>query len=275
MSKTASLTSRIEAQYSAFSSAAQNIANYLQLHPLAIVSMSVTELAHVTSTSKATVSRFFRQLGYSSHLEAKQQLLAKRESGFPIAQDNSAQGREAREAEQEIDNIRHTLNALPDKTVGAISTQLAEAKRIVVIGYRNSYPLALTFSQQLKQIRSGVYCIPIPGQTIAEEIVDFSDQDLIVLIGFRRRPRIFEHLITALKGKQTVLMTDPSGQIYNKHVTHLLVCQLGSMQAFDSYAAPMSVITLLCNRVYNQLAEQGQLRTSQISELYDSFNELS
>ena len=275
MTKNTSLAKRIETQYSELSASAQGIANYIQLHPMAIVSMSVTELAQVTSTSKATVSRFFRQLGFSSHLEAKKQLLAKRVSGFPIAESNNSQIEVNQELEQEIDNIRHTLSGLTEDGMKDIALKLANSKRVILIGYRNSYPLALTFSQQLKQIRGDVQLLPSPAQTIAEDIVGLNDDDFIVILGFRRRPRIFEHLISTLDKKQTLLLTDPSGQVFNKHVNHLIVCQLGEKQAFDSYAAPMAVITLLCNRVYDQLGENGQRQTSQISDLYDAFNELS
>ena len=275
MSKNVSLTNRIEQHYATLSRAGQSIANYLQLHPLAITSMSVTELSRASGTSKATVSRFFRQLGYESHQDAKKQLLAKRTAGFPIADSESKPDGLQQEFAQELENVKRTLDGITEQSLNAIAERLANAKRVLLIGYRNSYPLALTFSQQLKQIRSDIQLLPLPAQTIAEELVDIQNGDFIVLVGFRRRPRVFQKLVTELKGQPTLLLTDPSGQVYNQDVEHLLVCQLGHQLAFDSYAAPMSVIALLCNRVYDHIGEQGQQRTTRISDLYDSFNELS
>lgn len=272
MNDSISLMSKITAHYPKLSASAQNIANYLQQHPMAVVSYSVAELASKTNTSKASVSRFFRQLGYQSHQEAKQAMLAKRASGFPVGSEFTSTNTAIN---NEIDNLRRSLQAIPETNLHDVSLNIAQAKRVLLIAYRNSFPVALNFRQQLKQIRGSVDLFPHHAQTLAEDLVDLQSDEFVILIGFRRRPRIFKQLIKTLPKNQTLLICDPSGQIYNQDVSNLFVCHMGEEQALDSYASAMALVSILCNRVYQHLGKPAQKRAEEISSLYDSFNELS
>jgi DNA-binding MurR/RpiR family transcriptional regulator len=262
--------SRISEKYPQLSTTARIIANYLQQHPLAVLSMSVADIASATHTSKATVSRFFRQLGYASHQDARQALTTLRQHGLPLQSNNPYSS----QSDIEVQNVKRTLDELPQSQLNDIADLLATSPRITIIGYRNSYPMALHCRQQLKQIRSTVRLLPQPGQSLSEDLHDIGDNEVILLMGFRRRPQGFAKLVAALKNYTTILITDPSGQIYNDKVTHLIVCQLGQDFPFDSYAAPMSVISILCNKTYCVLGDQATVRARSISALYQELNEL-
>lgn len=262
------------AEFPNLSPNARDIANYIQQDPLRLMSMSVQALADATNTSKATVSRFFRQLGYASHQEAKQAIVNLRSSGFPLGNTQQTDD-DATHLDSEIHNIQKTLQSMNTAELEAIVLKLKQAKRIFIIGYRNNYPLALHLRQQLIQVRSQVLVLPQPGQTLGEDLVDVQDDDVVIVFGFRRRAVNFEELISQLSGKQTVLICDPTGQVFNQQVAHLLVCHLGNNDAFDSYAAPMSLVSLLCNNLYKASSSNGQARVSDISRLYGQLNELS
>lgn len=271
MAQADGLTQRISAHYPQLSESGQAIANYLQRNPFAVASLSVADLAQQTNTSKATVSRFFRQLGYASHQEAKQTLLARRVDGLPIHQSSDpATG----SLEQDCEHIVQTMRGISDQTIENVVQRICSARRIVLIGYRNSFPVALHFRQQLKQVRGSVHLYPQSGQTIAEDMVDLHADDLVILLGFRRRPRIFSTLVASLDAKQTIMITDETGQIYNDQVAELMVCHLGVSQALDSYAAPMSLISTITNKVYLALGDSAQQRINAISDKYDEFGEL-
>ncbi|GLR69852.1 MurR/RpiR family transcriptional regulator [Agaribacter marinus] len=271
MPKSTSINKLIEKQYASLSPNARNIANFIQQNPLAVITMSVADIAAASKTSKATVSRFFRQLGYESHQDAKSTMLQKRDKGFPVAQ----AGNKNDSFSQEIANLESSFQGLSDNEIDDVARKISSAKRVIIFGYRNSYPMAINFRQQLKQLRENVFLLPQPGQTISEDVVGFTNDDFIILLGFRRRPRIFPKLVEQLNGKTTLLLADPSGQVFNQQVSHLFVCQLGQSQPFDSYAAPMAVISLICNRVFKYCAGEGQQRAAAISDLYNEFDELS
>ncbi len=272
LSKEQSIEQAIVQHYSELSPNARIIANYIQQHPLAIISMSVSDIANATQTSKATVSRFFRQIGYESHQQAKAKLLERRIDGFPVANTNI---HNQNQLGNEVVNITQTLNAISPSQLKVVVDLLTSSKKITIIGYRNSYPIALHFRQQLMQIRSGVRILPQPGQTLGEELVSLDKDEVVILIGFRRRPKNFDKLVSSVSKQPTVLLSDPTGQVFNKQVTHLLVCHLGQENAFDSYAAPMSMIAILCNETYKRLDSKGQVRAANISKMYQHLDELS
>ena len=258
---------RIEQAYEQLSPRARIIASYLQHHPLDVVTDSIAEIAEKTNTSKATISRFFRQLGYQSHQDVKQEL---RSSGYPlntVSENNDY-------LKQELTRVSQTLANINQLEMDALITSICAASRITLIGFRNSYPVAMHFRQQLLQIRDKVRLLPHPGQSLSEELMDISDDELVILIGFRRRPKIFSALVDKLKGHKLALLTDPSGQVYTSQVSHLLVCQLGKELALDSYAAPMSVISVICNSAYALISKTANHRISAISDLYDDLQEL-
>ncbi|WP_414692587.1 MurR/RpiR family transcriptional regulator, partial [Paraglaciecola chathamensis] len=99
---------RIEQQYQGLSPNARLIADHLQHTPLDVLSCSVAEIAQKTQTSKATVSRFFRQLGYQSHHDAKTELNAFRANGYPMYMESDQSGalnREIQRIEQTWSNL--------------------------------------------------------------------------------------------------------------------------------------------------------------------------
>lgn len=261
---------RIEKMYENLSPNARKVANYLQQNPLDVLNTSVADIAQITKTSKATVSRFFRQLGYESQLDLKKELRSMRASGYPMATVNV----ENDHVTQELERIRQTWENVDSDEIERFVEDIASATRITLIGFRNSYPVALHFRQQLLQIRDKVRILPQPGQTLGEEILDLADDELIVLVAFRRRPKIIAKLIEQLKGKRVVLFADPSAQIYKSKVSQLLVCQLGQELPLDSYAAPMSFISVVCNSVLSNLSKQSGKRVKAISKLYHDLEEL-
>lgn len=261
---------RIEQQYQGLSPNARLIADHLQHTPLDVLSCSVAQIAEKTQTSKATVSRFFRQLGYDSHHDAKQELNTFRANGYPMYMESDQGGA----LNREIQRIEQTWSNLDQNQLNALIQSICQASRITLIGFRNSYPVALHFRQQLLQIRSKVRLLPQPGQTLSEELRDISEDELVILVGFRRRPKIFKPLLDKIQHHNVALLADPSGQIYADQVKQLIICQLGQEQALDSYAAPMSVISIICNQVFTLLDKTADRRISEISSLYEELDEL-
>lgn len=267
---TTNVLNQIEKHYATLSPAGKRIAHYLQQTPLAVISQSTGQIAEKTQTSKATVSRFFRQLGFSSHQQAKDTLLSLREQGVPVSTTTSF----ANHQEHEFNNLSQTFGHVQETVLQDIASRLAHAKQVTLIGFRNAYPLALHFRQQLKQIRTSVRLLPQPGQTLGEDIVDLGKDDVVILFGFRRRTRQFKFVLDTIQHAQVILITDPTGQVYRNQVAHLLVCHLGNDAPFDSYAAPMSLLSAICNHTYALLGDTASERVNAITDTYATLDEL-
>jgi DNA-binding MurR/RpiR family transcriptional regulator len=262
---------QIELNYLSLSPSGRKIAHYLQQNPIAVLSQSTSQIAESTGTSKATVSRLFRQLGFASHQEAKSALSLVRQQGVPLGRAVET----TEQIQQEMANVSGTLEGIDPRTLTTVADLLASASQLTIIGYRNAYPLALHFRQQLMQIRRSVSLLPQPGQTIGEDIVDVNQDDIVVLFGFRRRTRQFSFVLDAVKHARVILITDPTGQVYKPDVEHLLICQLGETLPFDSYAAPMSLISTLCNLTYEKLDDAAAKRVNAITDTYIQLDELA
>ncbi|WP_232230592.1 MurR/RpiR family transcriptional regulator [Alteromonas sp. RW2A1] len=264
------VTEQIAQHYAALSPAGKAIAHYLQKNPIAVLSQSTSLIAEKVGTSKATVSRFFRQVGFESHQQAREALAALREQGVPVASNHS----DKQHFESEVQNLAATLQSSSAEELNSIAQLLASAEQVTLIGFRNAYPIALHFRQQLKQIRGSVRVLPQPGQTLSEDIIDLIDKDVVVLFGFRRRTRQFKFVLENIKHCKTVLITDPTGQGYKPQVDYLLVSHIGSDAPFDSYAAPMSLVASLCNLTYSHIGEAASDRVDAITDVYERMDEL-
>lgn len=270
MSQAQQFLIQIAQTYNQLSPQMRKVADDLRLQPMQVLQDSIQDIAARTGTSKATVSRFFRLLGYESHQALVQELTALRESGYPLAPQTLSE----HYIQQEVTRLQKAWEHIDNQQFHACVDALVTAPAISLIGFRNSYPVALHMRQQLQQFRRQVRVLPQPGQTLGEELPDIASDELVILVAFRRRPAIIEKLLPRLAKHQVILLTDLSGQHLLQHVTHHLVCQLGQDLALDNYAAPMSVISVLCNKALQQMQAQAQPRIHFISRCYDDLDEL-
>lgn len=272
---------RITAQFDALTAQEQRVASFILDHFDDLAVYSAADLARLTGVSKSTVSRLFKRLGFESYRTVKDHARQLRNLGVPLVIDPNAMQEEAgapfqRHLQREQDNLQRCLNGIAADQFAALVERLDSARHVVVIGFRNSYPLALHFRQQLIQARTQVRVVPHPNQSLAEEIVDLTEQDVVVLFGFRRRPAAFASLIDALERTpaKVALLADPTAINFASQVTWFFEAPLESLSAFDSYAAANSLICLIANGVLHRRLAEGRERISAISDVYAELSEL-
>lgn len=270
---------RIDRQYAALSPQEQRAADVVldRLNDLAVYNAS--EIAELSGVSKATVSRLVRRLGYEDFAQVRAQARVLRGLGTPIGGAAPAADPDtARSAHlaAEQHNLRGMLDGLADGRLETAARLLADAADVAVLGRRNSYPVALHLRQQLAQARGRVGLLPVPGQSLGEDLADLGADDAAIVVGFRRRPHGFTSLLDTLlaRGVPVVLIGDDSLEPWAGRVACLLTAPLDSPSAFDSYAAAMSLANLLATATLAQRTRQGRARVSTISALYDSLGEL-
>jgi len=273
------LDERLRSQYAQLSPQEQRIADFIVDHFDDLIGYNSAELARLSGVSKATVSRLFKRLGYETYREMHNELRTLRQSGMPLTDARDAvQGNTllARHYKQEMANLTQWVNALDSRQFGEVVQALATSHRIFIIGMRNSYPVALHLRQQLLQARSQVLLLPQPGQTLAEELVDITPQDMVVVMAFRRRTRIIRPLLQQLQQRNipTLALCEPQAQTIIALARWQLCAPLDSVSAFDSYAAVNSLVNLLSNALLHELLGNGRQRIHQIADLYGELDEL-
>lgn len=273
------LDERLRQHYGQLSPQEQRIAEFVFDHYDDLISYNSAELARLSGVSKATVSRLFKRLGYEKYKDMRDELRTLRQSGMPLTDNRDAvQGNTllSRHYKQEMANLTQWVNSLDPQRFSEIIAALGQARRIFVIGMRNAWPVALHLRQQLLQARAQVQILPQPGQTLGEELVDIGADDLVVVVAFRRRPRIIKPLLQQLQQQAVpvVLLCEPQAQSIIPLARWPLCTPLDSVSAFDSYSAAMSLVNLLANALLHEGLTQGRQRIHAIADLYQQLDEL-
>lgn len=273
------LDERLKAQYASLSPQEQRVADFIVDHFDDLISYNSAELAQLSGVSKATVSRLFKRLGYEKYRDMRDELRTLRQSGMPLTDHREAvQGNTllARHYKQEMANLTQWVNALDARQFAEAINALVNARRVVIIGMRNSWPLALHLRQQLLQARGQVVVLPQPGQSLSEELVDLCEEDIVVVMAFRRRPRIIRPLMQQLqqRGVPQLLICEPQAHSLFPLACWRLCAPLDSVSAFDSYASANSLINLLANALLHEILVSGRPRIHDIATLYQQLDEL-
>lgn len=265
------LLDRIDRSYADLTPQEQRAADFMRVHLADLAVYNATEVARLSGVSKATVSRLYRRLGFEGADDLREHVRGLRAAGSPVP---SAAGT-ARSAhlDRELANLRAAHEGMD---LDPAAATIAAAERVLVLGFRTSYAMALHLRQQLAQARPGVEFAPQPGQSIGEELPGLNATDAVVLVGFRRRPEAFGRLVAAIAASpaKLVLLTDPSGRRHARSADSVIECPLDSDGAFDSYAAAASVIGLLASSVLALNLKTGGARIAAINAAYAGLDEL-
>lgn len=126
------------------------LAQYILQNPLAVVSMMIDDLAARCGTSKSTVVRFCKDLGYKGYKELCMQLNADLMSGTQenlsyafLRPDDSVQTVLQNISENNIKTIRNTIGVLEPSQLDRVVEKLAAAPRVDFYGVGNSGFIAL------------------------------------------------------------------------------------------------------------------------------------
>jgi DNA-binding MurR/RpiR family transcriptional regulator len=272
------LTDAIADSYGALSPQEQRVADLIRSRPEDIALYNSSELAGLAGVSKATVSRLFRRLGFSGSQEVRESLRAQRTAGVPIdlARRQGMDERLAAQLRHDLENLGRLYQTLDARGVTEIADRIAAAPRVLVLGFRSGFPLALHLRQQLAQARDGVRVGPEPGQSVGEELEGLEAGDVVLLVGVQRRPAGFGRLVQAVAESPAtgVLFGDPSARPYAAALDWTLEFPLASPSAFDSYAAAASLVSLLAGAVLAALGPAGADRVVGIRGRYAALGEL-
>ncbi len=275
-----SLESRIRDHYGALPSSERKIADLILDFPGEIAAYSATELAELAGGSKAAVTRLTRRLGFSNFEEARRAARNAQNWGSPLylmprKPDKTNFGsRIQNHIEQDIKTVSLTMESLNTATISEIVSAVWKAKRVFVLGYRNSHFLAQYLRWQFLQARPDVHLLPGAGETMGEYIADMNTQDVMVVIGLRRRPPEVSHTLAAAAdaGAKILYITDMSARPQPKATWTLLAAVRGN-DLFDRYAGAMSLLHFLSVSLMSQSGDKGRTRLKTIESLHEDFHD--
>jgi DNA-binding MurR/RpiR family transcriptional regulator len=260
---------RIWAVYERLTPQERKAADVLIAHQADLATYRAAELAGLAGVSKATMSRLFRRLGFADFDDVRSHVRTLRSTGEP----RPTAPHPDRKALLGVERDAIAAALANDDLAGAI-TAIAGARQVLVMGWRNSYPIALHARQQLTQARDRVRLAPAPGQTVSEELIDLAPGDVALVVGFRRRPSGFASVLSQAgsTGATVIVIADPT--LRTRTADLVLECPIQGSLAFDSYASAMSLISVLADGVLQARGAAGQSRVSSISDAYTALDEV-
>jgi len=274
-----SLVSRIRTSYSALPIGERKLAELILEMRGDLAAYSATELASRAGVSKATGARLVRRLGYADFHQMRREARNNAQNGSPLAEMANSEGLEATLAEHlghDIACLTRTVETIRSDHAQSAVNILSQARRVTVIGFRNSYPLAFYARELLIQVRPRVRLLPVSGQSPSEELSDLSRNDAILAFGFRRRPPVLGNILSVAASvtARTVLIGDASLGDIGKSVDVVFRCFSRGVRLFDSYVAAMGLVNYLGSSVAVALGKPAQERLRRIETLHAQFRDL-
>lgn len=278
--RTKSLEARIRVYYESLPESERRVADLILDFPGEIAAYSATELSQFSGGSKAAVTRLVQRLGFENFEEARRAARDARVWGSPMylmtkdSRSKTFRERLQRHVEQDVEAVHRTFDALDDDQFTEIVAQICAVKRVWLLGYRNSHYLAGYFRWQLIQVRGDVHILPGGGETLAEHLSDITSEDLLIVVGFRRRTfEVRQVLGWAGRKKIPSLLIADQTVAGDTEATWTIRCETRGADIFDRYAGVVSLFHFLSMGVVARAGGRGRKRLAKIEELHEDLHQ--
>ncbi len=277
---TKSIEARIHETYDEFSETERKIADVILDYPGDLSAFTATELASLAGVSKASGSRFFQRLGYSSFEEARKLARERKNWGSPLYLEGKSSPQHINFKEyfdHEIDLLKASVHHIDPAVIDEITNAILASKRVWLAGYRNSYFLAGYLRWQLIQFRGDVHMLTNPGETFGEFTADLLESDLVIAVGLRRRPKELGHIIESAKaaGAKRLLITDPTARRLPSLVNWTLTVQTAGPFIFDSCSGAISLLRLLAVTALQRSGKLGRDHLKRVERQHEILGDLN
>jgi len=244
--------------------------------PGELASYTASELAGLAHVSNASVTRFFRHLGYDSFDAARRQVRAEQQSGAALLLSSvAANESDAAHVAQAHRNIDATFYRLPDTALTEIAAAIVAARQVVIVGYRSSNAFAAYLRWQILQVVEQTRVIPGAGETLGEYTAGFAATDCVIIFGLRRSvPQLAEILTSATSAGAKVAYVTDQPNAPATPARWLIRCDTQAPGPLYNHASVMAVCDLLATKVLAAAGSAGRKRMAAIEAAHDIHSEL-
>ena len=236
------------------SKAQEKIAKYILSHPNSIPFLTVEKLASLSGVSIATVTRFVTFLGYKGYPEflketqatIKEQVKSSERIKMKDIQEIDNSRKICEIFEDDMNNIKYTMEELNIFELKKAVNLLVNAKRIYLVARRSAASLAVFFKYYLELMFNNVILIENIEQ-IPKHINRGTGEDVIIGISFDKNAKSAVEIFTHLKnrGASTIAITDNMLSPLVPYADVTLKAAGGSSSFNGSFAGPLSLINAI------------------------------
>ena len=272
----------IEEKMPTFSKGQKRIANYVIENYDKAAYMTASKLGAIVDVSESTVVRFADELGFDGYPEFQHSLReivrTKLTSFQRVEVANNIIGDGdilTKVLTLDAEKIKHTLEGVDRDAFNATVDKILGANNIYIMGVRSSSYLAGFLNYNLRMIFDNVRLVSTTsGSEMFEEIMNISEEDVMIAISF---PRYSKRIINAVDfakgaGCDVIAITDSALSPIASAADHLLVAQSDMVSFVDSLTAPMSIINAIVVAVAKKKQEELSVRLRMLEEIWDEYD---
>lgn len=219
----------------------------------------VAEFATASHTSAATVLRFVAQLGFASYPDFQRQLREELSERIktPLEKTPDAKGSSRgaflpRFSKKIEENLRETLQRLPDAEFEAICARIADTRGAChLVGGRFTDAIAAYLTAHLRVIRPNVRKLEDRPANRADQLLDIAARDVVLVFDIRRYDATLVRFARAAKERRAtiILITDTWVSPISRYARHVLPCAVDVSSTWDSNAVLFTVSEAIIARV--------------------------
>ncbi|MBV2182743.1 MAG: MurR/RpiR family transcriptional regulator [Castellaniella sp.] len=262
----------IQSQYADLSPQFQAGARYLIDHPAQVSTLSARKVATLAGVQPATLVRLAQHLGYAGW-EALKSVFTRALQQHPgsyaaraqslIDSSEPAQTAWLNAAQQQSRNLM-ALEPANRSALDSAVTQLLGASRIVIAGFRSSYPPAFSLCYLCSLFRPDVHLLHNAGGTMSLALHHLQATDAVVLISYTPYSREIIQVAEAAhaQGCAVLALCDSQVAPIALRADHILTFPTQGHSFFPSTVAVQSLVEMLAQQL---LVRSGERAIAELS----------
>ncbi|OSM95673.1 MULTISPECIES: MurR/RpiR family transcriptional regulator [Lonsdalea] len=278
------LQTAIRLIYGVLSPAEKKLVDVIMDHQHHLASFSATELAQLAGVSKSTAARVFRRLGFQDFNQFRRQCREMEPMGYsplsnleqrmphPMTIRERLDAHIAREREN-LAGMRR--DSMPEELARAVRL-MCQARRVWVLGFRNSYAPAFYAQSLFSNVLSDVQLVNDPAARFADVLTDIRKTDVLFVVDFPRQVQLLVHLVRVAKQGQAriVVLSNTLVSDVCALADVVIPCAARHGDIFDAYTTAVSMVNFIGNELAAGCAGKASRRMKRMEEIHRQMGDL-
>ncbi|GAA0300128.1 DNA-binding MurR/RpiR family transcriptional regulator [Gracilibacillus halotolerans] len=254
------------------------IANYIERHLEEVLLSTEQEIANKLGISIATVSRFWKAIGYQNlkafKHDMKEELAVSPAGKIRNTGNNLSGGTFYLSVEKGVGLLQETMDHQNPKVFERSIDALMEANRIFILALGPAKGLAELLNYRMARYGKKIHLIQQHGHELFEEMIHFKKEDIIIIFAFTRLLPEAKVLLQYQREKhfQSILITDQLAARFSSSATYTLFASRGEANEFHSMLGPTILIENMILSLGLREKEENIKRLEKLAELRKKFS---
>ncbi|MGP7818783.1 MurR/RpiR family transcriptional regulator [Niallia sp. 01092] len=255
------------------------IADYIQKNTQQVLLSTEQEIADAVRVSIASVSRFWRSVGYKNFKDFKAKMASQLEVS-PAGKMKHVMRMVEKEALQyhtlnsSINHLYKTVEQFKESTFKQAVNTLISARTIYLHCPGPSLGIGELMKYRMSRYGMDLRIIHKGGSELLEDLMHVTKEDVIVLFGFIRLLPEAQVILDYAKqtGYNTIIITDQLVSEFATHADIVLFASRGDIREFHSMIAPTFLVENLIIAIGMEHKEENVNRLEQLSKLRNRYS---